>query len=132
MKKNERSLGSNLAKIDATTDDEIARQIVEDPDTAPELTKDFFEHAEIWEGGRYVGRGRGGRPKGSGAKELVTLRLDRDMLAVFRASGPGWQTRLNDALRPVIFPKPARIESAGVRSRARVERGKAGRDSSRT
>jgi uncharacterized protein (DUF4415 family) len=29
----------------------------------------------------------------------VTLRLDRDVLEHFRASGPGWQRRLNDVLR---------------------------------
>jgi len=43
-------------------------------------------------------RGRG-RPAGSGMKEQVALRLDRDVLAAFRASGPGWQTRMNAALR---------------------------------
>lgn len=46
-----------------------------------------------------IKRGRG-RPAGSD-KEQVTLRLDRDVLAHFRAGGPGWQTRINDALREV-------------------------------
>jgi len=40
-----------------------------------------------------------GRPAGSGTKEQVALRVDRDVLAAFRATGPGWQTRMNDALR---------------------------------
>lgn len=39
-----------------------------------------------------------GRPAGSD-KEQVTLRLDRDVLAAFRRSGAGWQTRINEALR---------------------------------
>jgi uncharacterized protein (DUF4415 family) len=39
-----------------------------------------------------------GRPAGSG-KESTTIRFDRDVLAAFRASGPGWQTRMNAALR---------------------------------
>ena len=39
-----------------------------------------------------------GRPVGSG-KEQVALRIDKDVLEAFRASGAGWQTRMNEALR---------------------------------
>jgi len=34
-------------------------------------------------------------------KEMVTLRLDRDVLAHFQDEGPGWQERINEALRRV-------------------------------
>ena len=34
-----------------------------------------------------------------GVKEQVTLRLDQDVLEYFQGSGPGWQDRINDALR---------------------------------
>jgi uncharacterized protein (DUF4415 family) len=34
-----------------------------------------------------------------GAKELVSLRLDQDVLAHFQEDGPGWQDRINEALR---------------------------------
>jgi uncharacterized protein (DUF4415 family) len=34
-----------------------------------------------------------------GVKELVSLRLDQDVLEHFRADGPGWQDRINQALR---------------------------------
>ncbi len=34
-----------------------------------------------------------------GAKEQVSLRLDRDVLDFFQAGGPGWQDRINAALR---------------------------------
>ena len=34
-----------------------------------------------------------------GIKEQVTLRIDQDVLEYFRAGGPGWQDRINDALR---------------------------------
>jgi uncharacterized protein (DUF4415 family) len=34
-----------------------------------------------------------------GVKETVTLRIDRDVLDVFQADGPGWQDRINAALR---------------------------------
>lgn len=36
------------------------------------------------------------------AKEQITLRLDAVILDHFRSGGPGWQTRLNDALRGLI------------------------------
>jgi uncharacterized protein (DUF4415 family) len=36
-----------------------------------------------------------------GAKEQVTLRLDRDVLDYFQDGGPGWQDRINEALRKV-------------------------------
>ncbi len=34
-----------------------------------------------------------------GAKEQVTLRIDRDVLDHFQDAGPGWQDRINEALR---------------------------------
>ena len=34
-----------------------------------------------------------------GVKELVSLRIDRDVLDHFQEAGPGWQERINDALR---------------------------------
>lgn len=40
-----------------------------------------------------------GRPVGSGTKEQVAIRFDRDVISAFRNSGPGWQTRMNEALR---------------------------------
>lgn len=47
-----------------------------------------------------VKRGRG-RPVGSD-KESVTLRLDKEALDRFRADGPGWQTRINEAVRKAV------------------------------
>lgn len=49
-----------------------------------------------------MGARRRGRPVGSVqaiTKEPVKLRLDADVLAALRASGEGWQTRINDTLR---------------------------------
>jgi uncharacterized protein (DUF4415 family) len=39
------------------------------------------------------------RPAIPNAKELVSLRIDRDVLEHFQEGGPGWQDRINDALR---------------------------------
>ena len=38
-------------------------------------------------------------PSIPGAKEMVSLRLDRDVLDFFQGDGPGWQERINAALR---------------------------------
>jgi uncharacterized protein (DUF4415 family) len=41
---------------------------------------------------------RVGRPAGS-TKQAVSLRLDRDVVEKFKATGPGWQSRINEALK---------------------------------
>jgi uncharacterized protein (DUF4415 family) len=53
---------------------------------------------EMQAGIEAVRKGRG-RPAGSGNKEQVAIRFDNDVLTAFRAAGPGWQTRMNAALR---------------------------------
>ena len=40
-----------------------------------------------------------GRPKSLATKQPVKIRLDADVLAALRATGDGWQTRINDTLR---------------------------------
>jgi uncharacterized protein (DUF4415 family) len=40
-------------------------------------------------------------PSLPGVKEMVSLRIDRDVLDHFQQDGPGWQDRINDALRKV-------------------------------
>ena len=42
------------------------------------------------------------KPAVPNAKEMVSLRLDRDVLDHFQEAGPGWQDRINDALRTLI------------------------------
>ena len=39
------------------------------------------------------------RPVVPNAKETISLRIDRDVLDYFQEAGPGWQDRINDALR---------------------------------
>jgi uncharacterized protein (DUF4415 family) len=53
------------------------------------------------------GKGKRGRPVGTrkpDAKKSVTLRLDPDVLEGWRATGPGWQARMNKALRAALHP----------------------------
>ena len=66
-----------------------------DPDDAPEWTDEMFDRAELRIGDTIIRRGR---PPGS-TKTQVSLRLDKDVIAAFRAQGPGWQSRMNEALR---------------------------------
>jgi uncharacterized protein (DUF4415 family) len=40
-----------------------------------------------------------GRPPSPNSKRLMTLRIDADVVEYFRATGPGWQTCINDTLR---------------------------------
>jgi uncharacterized protein (DUF4415 family) len=69
-------------------DREIAAGIAADPDAPP----DFGDG--IPPGFRFVGR-----PKSANPKEVLNIRLDADVVSHFRSSGPGWQTRINAALR---------------------------------
>ena len=102
MAENKRGLGTDLTKLDATTDEDIARQIAEDPDTAPELTDEWFDKADFYIGDKLIRRGRG-RPPVESPKKLVSLRLDQDVVETFRAAGPGWQSRINAALRKHLW-----------------------------
>lgn len=90
---------TDTARIDAMTDADIARQIASDPEVAPEMTEDWFERANVVRHGKVIRRGKPGRPRLDAPKEQVTLRLDHDVLRRFRSTGPGWQSRINAALR---------------------------------
>ena len=67
-----------------------------DADTAPDLSTDGwperFAQATV----------RRGRPRIAHPKLSTTIRLSQDVLDHFKAGGPGWQTRMNDALREWI------------------------------
>lgn len=56
------------------------------------------ELAEVLPKRRPGQRGPGKRP----SKKSVTLRLEPEILEHFRATGPGWQVRINDALAKVV------------------------------
>jgi uncharacterized protein (DUF4415 family) len=80
------------------------RRVWRDPDDAPELTDDILDRAEISIGGMVIRPANGtltrpGRPRSAAPKKSVHLRLSPDVLAHFRKTGPGWQTRIDEALR---------------------------------
>jgi uncharacterized protein (DUF4415 family) len=70
-----------------------------DPDDAPPLTREFFERATFRHGDTIIRRGR---PPTGNAKQVVSLRLDQDLIARLRGLGPGWQTLAAEALRRLV------------------------------
>jgi len=85
------------------TEEQIQRMIDSDPD-APEATNKQLAQArpfnEVFPAlADAMRRNVGGRPKADNPKVAVSLRLDQEVVARFKATGPGWQTRMNDALR---------------------------------
>ena len=81
----------------------IQRMIASDPD-APEATDEQLAQARPFAEAfpalaDAMRKNMGGRPKAKNPKVAVSIRLDRDVVDRFKATGPGWQTRMNDALR---------------------------------
>jgi uncharacterized protein (DUF4415 family) len=80
----------------------------------PEWTKEDFARAmhfsqlpeSLQAKLRSIKKPRG--PQKAPTKEVVTIRLSRDVVERLRASGPGWQTRVDTALRQWIEAQPKR------------------------
>lgn len=83
---------TDLARLDA----HVIRP--EEYDDLPEITDAMMARAVPGDGAALLKRGRG-RPRSEAPKQQVTLRLDGDVIAAMRASGPGWQARANAVLR---------------------------------
>lgn len=85
-------------------------------DDAPEATADWFQRARPAAdvlpellgreaAGELLSRRRG-RPPSSNPKEHLNIRLDADVVAAFKRTGSGWQTRINEALRDWLERHP--------------------------
>ena len=78
-----RTLKSNLARVDAhTINPEEYKEL-------PELTEDMLARAKV---------NKGGRPISANPRKLISLRLPADVIERWKATGPGWQTRMADRL----------------------------------
>lgn len=84
---------TDWARVEAMTDADIAAAIADDPDWQG------FPPPEEW--AEHAIRGLP-FPLPKEGKKQVTLRLDPDILAHFRAQGRGWQTRINAVLRSYL------------------------------
>ena len=86
----------------------------------PELDRAFFEGARLRVGKRVIGEAtgtytrRGRPPLGETAKVQQSLRLSKEVLDHFRATGPGWQARIDEVLR-------RHVEAAGEPGRRVAE-----------
>jgi len=82
---------TDWAGVEAMTEAELEASIADDPDWK-DVPRDWYKDAEFVV---------------PGAKKLLSLRVDPDVLAWFRATGPGYQTRMNAALRAYVRAKQA-------------------------
>ena len=69
--------------------------------TAEELGK-FRPAAEALPPSLIKKLGVRGRPKSAVTKARITIRLSREVVETFRATGEGWQTRMDEALREYV------------------------------
>jgi uncharacterized protein (DUF4415 family) len=74
-----RSLKSDLARIDAH------KVNPEEYEELPELTEDMLARATV---------NKGGRPLSPNPRKLISLSLPADVIERWKATGPGWQTRM--------------------------------------
>ena len=64
-------------------------------DEAPEITANWIKGADFRYGSKVVRRGR---PPLANPKQLLSLRLPPEVIAGWKATGPGWQTRMAEML----------------------------------
>lgn len=84
---------------------EIQAMIASDPDN-PEMTeeelKELRPFREVFpELAASIDR-KLGRPKAKTPKKAISLRLDQEVIDRFKATGDGWQSRMNEALRKAV------------------------------
>jgi uncharacterized protein (DUF4415 family) len=81
--------------------DEDMREVLDNPEWTEEDFAKARPFSEVFPDlAESLRRSRG--PQKAPTKQLVSLRLDRDVIAHFKAGGPGWQTRINDVLRDAM------------------------------
>jgi len=85
-KASRRSSGSDMARVDAHT---LKKEEYEE---LPELTEEMLTRAKV---------NKGGRPLSSNPRRLISLRLPVDVIERWKATGPGWQTRMAERLSKI-------------------------------
>jgi uncharacterized protein (DUF4415 family) len=81
-----RSLKSDLDRVDA----HVIK--ADEYDELPELTEEMLKRGQIK---------KGGRPVSANPRKLISLRLPADVIAKWKATGPGWQTRMAERLSKI-------------------------------
>jgi uncharacterized protein (DUF4415 family) len=78
-----RALKSDLARVDAHS---LQPEVYEE---LPELTDEMLARAKV---------NKGGRPVSPNPRKLISLRVPADVIERWKATGPGWQTRMAERL----------------------------------
>ena len=78
-----RTLGSDMARVDAH---QIKPHQYKE---LPEFTDEMLARAVV---------NKGGRPRSASPRQLISLRLPPEVIERWRATGPGWQTRMAERL----------------------------------
>ena len=86
-------LKSTHISVTAAEDAAITAAAMSDPDALPYTEAEWVIAKPMM---------RMGRPKVEITKERITIRLSRDIVSQFRATGTGWQTRVDRALRQYV------------------------------
>jgi uncharacterized protein (DUF4415 family) len=87
-----RTLGSDLKRVDA----HVIKP--EEYEELPEMTDEMFSRAVFK---------KAGRPRSVNPKQMISLRLPPEVVARWKATGPGWQTRMAERLAKAPLPPPA-------------------------
>ena len=86
-----RTLGSDLKRVDA----HVIKP--EEYEELPKMTDEMFARTVFK---------RAGRPRSANPKQLISLRLPPEVIARWKATGPGWQTRMAERLARAPLPRP--------------------------
>ena len=87
------TLGSDLGQVDAHV---IQPEEYED---IPELTDEMLARAVVR---------KAGRPRSASPRQMISLRLPPEVIARWKATGPGWQTRMAKRLERLPLPRQTR------------------------
>ena len=90
-----RARGIRMPSIDE--DRAITRAARSDPDAPPQSRRQLREMSPL--------HGLPGRPKAPNPKLLVSVRYDSEVIAYFRSTGDGWQSRMNEVLARYVGRK---------------------------
>jgi uncharacterized protein (DUF4415 family) len=96
---------TDWARVEVLSDEEIEQAIAEDADAAPPLDAAFWETAKI---------------ELPTNKVLVSLRLDPDILAWFKAQGRGYQSKINAVLRAYVKAQHRQERTTGEGGKMRT------------
>jgi len=97
--------------------DKVDRHIItrEEYEEIPEMTREMAEAGDLYIGGKLIRRGR---PPKAKKKVAISIRLSEHVVEAFKYCGPGWQTRIDEALEQWLEEHPAQTPAASLTAKA--------------